>query len=155
MIIPIGTKADLALKPKVTIGIIATCIIIHIIASTISSGNVDRLFKVHRDLYATQVKLYVMDRNAEAGLPGYIGPDAMHGIEMMETAEDYYDLQAGLIEAMGGSYTPVPTRSLFRLQPEHQCCHHFVARNQSSYQSRTAALSWQSPQPSTALRTMV
>jgi membrane associated rhomboid family serine protease len=133
MIIPIGTKADLALKPKVTIGIIATCIIIHIIASTISSGNVDRLFKVHRDLYATQVKLYVMDRNAEAGLPGYIGPDAMHGIEMMETAEDYYDLQAGLIEAMGGSYDAFDEIESYGLDLAERDESHYEVATQEAY----------------------
>jgi membrane associated rhomboid family serine protease len=104
MIIPIGTKADLALKPKVTIGLIAACIIVHIIASTMSGQTGDEMFRVHRDLYAQQVRLYVMDRNGENGLPGYVSPEAAAGIQRMEEAEDYYELEMGLIEAMGGSY---------------------------------------------------
>jgi len=105
MIIPIGTKADLALKPKVTIGLIAACIIVHIIASSISGQTGEEMFRVHRDLYAQQVRLYIMDRNSENGLPGYISPEATNGIEMMESADDYYDLEVGLIAAMGGSYS--------------------------------------------------
>jgi membrane associated rhomboid family serine protease len=104
MIIPIGTKADLALKPKVTIGLIAACIIVHILASTLSGQSGEELFDVHRDLYAMQVRLYIMDRSREGGVPGYIDPESAHGIEMMEHAEDYYDLEMGLIESMGGSY---------------------------------------------------
>ncbi len=103
MIIPIGTKADLALKPKVTIGLIAACIIVHILASTMSGQTGEEMFRVHRDLYARQVRLYIMDRSRDGGLPGYISPEAASGIEMMENSEDYYNLQMGLIEAMGGS----------------------------------------------------
>jgi len=104
MIIPIGTKADLALKPKVTIGLIAACIIVHIIASTMSGQTGEDMFLVHRDLYVQQTRLYIMDKNHDDGLPGYIDPEAANGIEMMENAEDYYDLEMGLIKAMGGSY---------------------------------------------------
>jgi len=104
MIIPIGTKADLALKPKVTIGLIAACIVVHILASSMSGQTGEDMFRVYRDLYAQQVRLYVMERNGEDGLPGYISPEATSGIEKMENAEDYYNLEMGLIEAMGGSY---------------------------------------------------
>ena len=105
MIIPIGTKAALALKPKVTIGLIAACIIVHILASTLSGQTGEEMFKVHRDLYAQQVRLYILDKSRDGGLPGHMTPAAAHGIEMMELADGYYDLEMGLIEAMGGSYS--------------------------------------------------
>jgi membrane associated rhomboid family serine protease len=104
MIIPIGTRAELALKPKITIGLIAACIIVHILAATMSGQSGEEMFRVHRDLYAQQTRLYIMDKSRDGGLPGHISPEAAHGIEMMEQAEDYYDLEMGLIEAMGGSY---------------------------------------------------
>ena len=104
MIIPIGTKADLALKPKVTIGLIAACIIVHIIASTMSSQTGDEMFRVHRDLYAKQVSLYLMDTGRENGVSGHIGHEAANGIAMIENAEDYPDLHMGLITAMDGNY---------------------------------------------------
>jgi len=104
MIIPIGTKADLALKPKVTIGLIAACIIVHIIASSMSGQTGDEMFRVHRDLYTKQTSLYIMDKGRENGVPGQISHEAAGGIEMMENAEDYYDLQMGLVTAMGGNY---------------------------------------------------
>lgn len=104
MIIPVGTKAALALKPKVTIGLIAACIIVHILASTLSGQTGEDMFLVHRDLYTQQVRLQIMDRSRDGGVPGYISPEAASGIEKMEYAEDYYDLEMGLIEAMGGDY---------------------------------------------------
>ena len=104
MIIPIGTKANLALKPKVNIGLIAACIIVHIIASTMSGQTGDEMFRVHRDLYAKQVSLYLMDTGRENGVPGHIDHEAANGITMIENAEDYYDLQMGLITAMDGNY---------------------------------------------------
>ena len=104
MIIPIGTKAALALKPRVTIGLIAACIIAHILASTMSGQTGEELFQVHRDLYAQQARLYIMDKSRDGGVPGYISPESASGLEKMERAEDYYNLEMGLIEAMGGSY---------------------------------------------------
>ncbi len=104
MIIPIGTKADLALKPKITIGLIAACVVVHIIATSMSGQTGEDMFRVHRDLYTQQVRLYVMEKNGESGLPGYISPEEASGIERMEYAEDYYDLEIGLMAAMGGSY---------------------------------------------------
>jgi len=104
MIIPIGTKAALALKPRVTIGLIAACIIVHILASTMSGQTGEELFQVHRDLYTQQARLYIMDKSRDGGVPGHISPESASGLEKMERAEDYYDLEMGLIEAMGGSY---------------------------------------------------
>jgi len=107
MIIPIGTRADLALKPKVTIGLIATCILVHILASTMSGQTGREMFQVHRDLYSQQVRLYILDRSRDGGVPGYISPEAASGIAMMENAEDYYDLEMGLVSAMGGSFSAI------------------------------------------------
>ncbi|MCK4548999.1 MAG: rhomboid family intramembrane serine protease [Candidatus Krumholzibacteria bacterium] len=92
------------MKPKVTIGLIAACIIVHILASAMSGQTGEEMFRVHRDLYAQQVRLYILDRSRDGGVPGYISPEAANGLEMMENAEDYYNLETGLIAAMDGSY---------------------------------------------------
>jgi membrane associated rhomboid family serine protease len=107
MIIPIGTRADLALKPKVTIGLIAACVIVYILTSTMSGHTGREMFEVHRDLYTQQVRLYIMDRSRDGGVPGFISPAAASGIEKMENAEDYYELEAGLVSAMGGSFSAI------------------------------------------------
>jgi membrane associated rhomboid family serine protease len=132
MIIPIGTKAALALKPKVTIGLIAACIVVHILASTMSGQTGEDMFRVHRDLYAQQVRLYIMDSNGESGLPGYISPEAMSGIEKMENAEDYYDLEMGLIEAMGGSYDAFDDIEAFSMDLEERDESYYPAFSQEA-----------------------
>ncbi len=103
MIIPIGTKAELALKPKVTIGLIATCVLVYLVVSAMARQTGRELFEVHRDLYTKQVRLYLADRNGGIGEPGRIDPAEALGISMMENAGNYYELQVGLVSAMGGS----------------------------------------------------
>ena len=58
-IIPIGTKSSLALKPKVTIGLIVVNIVIALITLPLGLQTVKGLFKAQRDRYAAEVRLYL------------------------------------------------------------------------------------------------
>ena len=103
IILPIGTKSTLALKPKVTITLIAVCIVIHILAS-MSGGDVyDDLFEVERDLYAAQVRLYLMENDQFYLENGYIEQMQEHALEAIPRSRDYADLESNIFMAMGSS----------------------------------------------------
>ncbi len=109
MIIPIGTKSTLALKPKVTISLIAACTLIYIFSFLQGGQTGEELFKLHRKLYASQVRLYLYDRSADSGKGPYLDPQGEAGIEMIERADDYSDMQIGIMEAMNMSCTAIET----------------------------------------------
>ncbi|MDD3643531.1 MAG: rhomboid family intramembrane serine protease [Candidatus Krumholzibacteria bacterium] len=103
-IIPVGTKATLALKPRMTIGLIAFSVAAHLVIAGIGRGAEGRLFAVQRDLFAAQMKLYLREiEGKDDGSGDYETYRIGHGISLVEQAEDWYDLELALGEAAGGS----------------------------------------------------
>ncbi len=103
IIIPIGTKGSLALKPKMTIGLIVVNIVIALFTFPIAHQSQKNLFKTQRELYAREVSLYIADHRQDGEYAGYLDGYVDNTIEMIETAEDYYDLQMYIMEAMGAA----------------------------------------------------
>ncbi len=106
-IIPIGTKSSLALKPKVTIGLIAVNIVIALITLPLGFQAAKGLFKVQRDRYASEVRLY-LNEHARDEDGGYrYGPSTEELVRDIERSEDYIDLEVAVIEALmyaGGDF---------------------------------------------------
>jgi membrane associated rhomboid family serine protease len=106
-IIPIGTKSSLALKPKVTIGLIAVNILIALITIPLGLQSAKSLFKVQRDRYASEVRLY-LNEHARDNEGGYrYGPSTEELVWNIQQSEDYYDLEVAVIEALtygGGGF---------------------------------------------------
>ncbi|UCF04469.1 MAG: rhomboid family intramembrane serine protease [bacterium] len=101
MIIPIGTKSSLALKPMLTIGLIVTNVIIAMITFPLSMGTEKSLFKVRRDRYAEQVKLYISEHGDSDGSYNiYIQRQIDRSIKEIENAEDYFDLEMAIMDAI-------------------------------------------------------
>jgi len=103
IVIPIGTRSTLAMKPRVTIGLIVACVLVHVTAMTLSSRSGKDMLEVHRELYAAQMRLYLLDMSAGEDGRGFITPRQANAIHMIETAGDYFELQMGIVEAIGGS----------------------------------------------------
>jgi membrane associated rhomboid family serine protease len=97
-IIPVGTKSSLALKPKVTIGLIAVNILVATITIPLGMQTEKDFFKVERDLYAREVRLYLNERYDDDGYR--VGPSVERFIADIEQAGDYYDLEYAIMEAL-------------------------------------------------------
>ena len=100
MIIPIGTKSSLALKPKVTIGLIIANVIVAIISFPLMKESEKDLFKVYRHLYANQIRLYVAEHRPNERFDPYFQGHFESSLKQIETAEDYIDLEIGIMEAL-------------------------------------------------------
>jgi|GEM_PF-2509088 len=88
MIIPIGTKSTLALKPKLTIGLIAANFIVACITIPLMMENGKALVKVQGERCAKQIRLY-LGEHRENGLPeGVSRAEVVESIGELETAED-------------------------------------------------------------------
>lgn len=103
MIIPIGTKGSLALKPTMTIGLIVANIIVAILTFPIAHQSQKALFETQRELYAREVSLYIADHRDDGEYAGYLDGSVDNAFGKIETAEDYYDLQMYIMEAMGAA----------------------------------------------------
>ena len=102
IIIPIGTKSTLALKPIVTISLIAICGVVHIFSS-MSGGNItEKLITVYPDLYADQVHLYLLENPEEEDLP-YLNEYQHAAISQIRGAKEYYTIEEGIYQAFDGS----------------------------------------------------
>lgn len=101
LIIPIGTKGSLALKPKMTIGLIIANVVVALLTFPIGHHSGKNLFKTQRELYAREVSLYIADHREGDENTGYLDGFVNGAIEKIETADDYYDLQMHIMEAMG------------------------------------------------------
>ncbi|MBN2183780.1 MAG: rhomboid family intramembrane serine protease [Candidatus Krumholzibacteriota bacterium] len=103
IIIPIGTKSTLALKPIVTISLIATCIVVHFL-SNMSSGNVTgKLITVYPELYADQVHLYLLENQTdEYGLTD-LNEYQLSAISQIRNAKEFYTIEEGIYQALDGS----------------------------------------------------
>ncbi len=102
-IIPIGTKSTLALKPKVTIILIAICITVHILTSISGGRVVEGLISVHPGLYANQVHLYLLENPSGDNEQGYVNDYQLAAITRIRHAKDYITIENGIYTALGGS----------------------------------------------------
>ncbi len=99
IILPIGTKSTLALKPKITIALIAVNIVIALFTVPLMMSTEGNLIKVQRMRIAAQLRLYVeehkgrsvLDTSLESYVDGYI--------DDIERAEDYIDLEHAVMKA--------------------------------------------------------
>ena len=100
MIIPIGTKSTLALKPKLTIGLIATNFVVACITIPLMMGSGKALLKVQGERFAKQIRLY-LGEHREDGLPaGVTRAEVVEAIGELETAEDAPSLQLALYRTL-------------------------------------------------------
>lgn len=102
MIIPIGTKSTLALRPAITIGLIAANIIVAIISFPLSMNTEKKVFEVRRDRYARQVKLFIAEQETATDNPydTYLRRHTDGAVKKIENARDYYDLEMAIMDAL-------------------------------------------------------
>lgn len=93
MIIPIGTKSTLALKPKLTIGIIAANVIIAIITTPMMIQSEKNLFQAQRGKYACQARLYLAEHQVSDTPYSFVRSHMHETIGNIENAEDYLELE--------------------------------------------------------------
>jgi len=95
-IIPIGTKSTMALKPKLTIALIAANILVSIITIPLMLQTESDLFKVQRVRLARQIELYVKEKPA-ATILGAPSQSAVNGaVGQIEEAKDFRSFQMAL-----------------------------------------------------------
>ncbi|MCK4236669.1 MAG: hypothetical protein KAX38_06095, partial [Candidatus Krumholzibacteria bacterium] len=100
MIIPIGTKSSLALRPKVTICLIAINVIVAIISFPLMKKTEKDFFKVYRQLYANEIRLYQAEYKPNDKFNTYLQSHFEDSIKQIEIAKDYIDLQIGIMQAL-------------------------------------------------------
>jgi len=96
MIIPIGTKSSLALKPIMTIGLIVVNIIIALITLPLGGRLERKMFEAQKGRYAAQLKLYLMEHQGYKDPYNYGSRYIEESIDGLERAEDYADFQTEL-----------------------------------------------------------
>jgi membrane associated rhomboid family serine protease len=96
MILPIGTKSSLALKPKLTIGIIAANTLIALITMPLMKQTEGALLRVQRERFAKQIRLYLGDHPHEGLLPGASRADIDQSIGELESAGSVQSFQFAL-----------------------------------------------------------
>jgi membrane associated rhomboid family serine protease len=99
-VIPIGTKASLALKPKVTISLIAINVLIGLFTFPMMMQTEKDLLKVQRERYAMQVRLYISEHSSESSYDRYFDSHIHEAVRDIKNAEDYYELEVGVMEAL-------------------------------------------------------
>jgi membrane associated rhomboid family serine protease len=95
-IIPIGTKAELALKPKITIGLIAVNVIIAVITIPLMMNTQGKLFNLQKKRISKQIKLYILDHREELPNNRYIERELDQRIEEVALAKSYDQLNCRL-----------------------------------------------------------
>ncbi len=95
-LIPIGTKSELALKPKLTIGLIVVNIVIAIITIPLMLNTQDELFDVQKNRLARQLKLYISDHRGELPDNPYVERELDENIEELAGARSYDQLNCRL-----------------------------------------------------------
>ena len=96
MIIPIGTKSSLALKPIMTIGLIAVNIIIALITLPLGGRLERKMFEAQKGRYAAQLRLYLMEHQGYKDPYNYGSRYIEGSIDGLERTEDYTDFQMEL-----------------------------------------------------------
>jgi membrane associated rhomboid family serine protease len=101
MIIPIGTKSSLALKPIITIGLIAVNIIIAIITLPLGGRLERKMFEAQKGRYSAQLRLYLMEHEGYDDPFNFGSRYIEESIDGLERAEDYADFQMELFGILG------------------------------------------------------
>ncbi|MCK4350988.1 MAG: hypothetical protein KAX13_09020, partial [Candidatus Krumholzibacteria bacterium] len=91
MIIPIGTKSPLALKPVMTIGLIIINTIIAIITLPLGSQTDRKIFEAQRERYSRQLELFVIDHSNPKYDDIFGRRYIKESIDELESADDYTD----------------------------------------------------------------
>ncbi|MBU8921864.1 MAG: rhomboid family intramembrane serine protease [Bacteroidales bacterium] len=105
IILPVGTKSTLALKPKVTISLIVICIVVHMLTSMTGGDIHADLFKVEREIYHVQVHLFLLENDEFYLENGYIDNLQEMAMDGIAGSSDYADLESNIFTAMGNSYS--------------------------------------------------
>lgn len=100
ILLPIGTKSSLALKPKITIGLIIANIIIAVFTFPLANQNSEEIFKVQRDRYARQVQLFIAEHSSKNSDNVYFQAEIEGSAGRIEKAEDYYELEMEVMETL-------------------------------------------------------
>ena len=96
MIIPIGTKSSLALKPVMTIGLIIVNTIIAIITLPLGSQTEHKIFEAQRERYGRQLELFIIDHSNPRYDDTFGRRYINDSIKEINSAEDYMDLEMKL-----------------------------------------------------------
>jgi len=100
MIIPIGTKSSLALKPKVTIGLIVINFIIAAIPLPLMLQAEKDFLKVQKQRYTRQIQLYLLEQPPGQYSNIFIASTIENTLRELEEAEDFTDFQIELYTAL-------------------------------------------------------
>ena len=100
MIIPVGTKSSLALKPVITIGLIAANIVIAIVTLPLGGSLEHKMFEAQKQRYATQLRLYLMEHEGYNDPFDFGSRYIEESIDEIEDADDYGEFQMGLFKVL-------------------------------------------------------
>jgi hypothetical protein len=100
MIIPIGTKSSLALKPVMTIGLIIVNAVIAIVTLPLGSQTEHKIFEAQRERYGRQLELFVIEHSNETHSFDYVKRYIRDSITEIESAEDYIELEYKLFSVL-------------------------------------------------------
>jgi len=102
-IIPIGTKSTLALKPKLTIALIAANVLIGVVTMPLMMQTRNDLFTVQRVRLARELELYLKDR-PQSSYFGSLSPSGVReAISDIENAPDEGNLNLALSRALSAT----------------------------------------------------
>jgi membrane associated rhomboid family serine protease len=96
MIIPIGTKSSLALKPMMTIGLIVVNVIIAAVTLPLGGSIERKMFEAQKGRYAAQLRLYLMEHQGYEDPFDFGSRYIEESISGLERADDYTDFQMEL-----------------------------------------------------------
>lgn len=96
MIIPVGTKSSLALKPIMTIGLIVVNIIVAIITLPLGGRLERKMFEAQKGRYAAQLRLYLMEHKGYDDRFDFGSRYIEDSIDGIERADDYADFHMEL-----------------------------------------------------------
>lgn len=101
MIIPIGTKSALALKPMMTLGLIVANVIIAVITLPLGNSLERKMFEAQKGRYASQLRLYLMEHEGYHDPFDFGSRYIEESIGRLERSDDYTDFQVELIGILG------------------------------------------------------
>jgi membrane associated rhomboid family serine protease len=96
MIIPVGTKSSLALKPIITIGLIAINIVVAIITLPLGGHLERKVFQAQKERYALQLKLYYFEHGGYDDPYNYMARYLEDSIDRLKETTDYTDFEMEL-----------------------------------------------------------
>lgn len=99
LVLPIGTKGSLALKPKLTIALIAANAVVALLTLPLVHHAGKDLFRVQCERFSLQLRLYVEEYPCEHLTAGSAGERGENASLEIERAEDPRGLELALLEA--------------------------------------------------------